>query len=424
MNRKINLLRIFMTTQLNYIPMGCIILVGTGIMGAVQFPVVPMLFLGMLPFVLYFVRIYSKGILSFGLGHILSAGLWYFIFMLVDIPKTSRNFFVLFLIFFIILSCYYRGAKEDREEEIMHPAVGVGIMTILYFVQQYFGNIQFQRVLIVTCGIYLCLFWGYTFIEHYLTFIYVNKRGAGVLSEKQVFLTGGVLAFGYTLFAGILFQLFAKESLGVSLGGYLKEIFLRLLRWFFSRFAKAEEDLAKMEENVVYQEESFIPQIKQEPNLLLETIGKIMEVLFYCALAFFIAVLIIWVIRSILQIFRTKQEMPEFQEEKENLIRSVRQKRKEKETLPLPFTAKGKIRKYYYSYVKKQGKINQIQYETARELCSKETKTEEESAKILCEIYERARYSNLECNEELVRNMRKAVSILERENKKVNHKGK
>lgn len=179
--------------------------------------------------------------------------------------------------------------------------------------------------------------------------------------------------------------------------------------WEFSLEEESMEMMPEMADPSVAMEEMFGIEYK-EPNPILE---KILDILAYAlgTIGIFIILWGVWqVCRNMMNSFEKGQEADEIisLEEGDTLVMKLQRARK----MSNRNSARQKIRKTYKKVIRRSLKGNPAGWETPEELEEKAGFQEQETAKQIHEIYEKARYSQRECNDndvEILENLKKQV---------------
>lgn len=414
--QRLNYFRVFVLTQMNYIPCFCILMLAAGIMGAEEVPAGILLAPGVFSFWLYLIRMKCEGMLSFTLGHLLSL---LFLWFLLNCFSSGNLLFLMFLVLaaYTGLSVYYKAGKPDREPSCISPVAGIAIMVMTYFVQNTYGNRKFQTVLFLISAGYLCLHFLYNYLSNFITFLILNRTSTGHMKEKQLFSAGMAMVGGYTLFTGLTLIFCTDPGAGDRLAAWLKALCFRFLRWIASLLSK-ENTGEYVEETPPQTMVDIEPRSQGEETISAwpEIVRTILDALVIILFLVIVAAAVYWLIKAFIALFKKRSEEAGPRKDTKERIAHVKKIKNDtgdnKKRIFYRFSPNAKIRRVYgelaSKYRKKleQEKGKPAEASTARENCRVLAVNNPPAGEQLAQLYEKARYSNQSCNKKEVKEAR------------------
>ncbi len=423
------ILKIFLATQLNYLVAAAVILLMYGMFAKGEISVWRLALLAVFPFLLYGLRCVCRKFKVFFAAHLLLAAVFAAVLCLNAAYTVERVIYPLVLFVYTGLSFYWKGLPGgDYEEEIMHPAIELGILTLCLLWGNQLGDISWnQSFIYLTIG-YLCTYFLYYYLENYFTFLKVNKIGQRESQGKQIFRSGAGMVVVYTALGAGILAACTNQALVRKVADAWKALhtaFVFLLLSLLPKGTVAEQ----IPEEIVSETLEETEQMHQEAAGI-GMIGEILSVLLEIAVLFVLAVCLYSMIRMVIgkvkMLFLDKQREQKSQKDsniqqtEEDLKpqNSLHRKRKPLEGLSVNF----RIRRAYIRFIRSKnlrlGESNQaaLRNMTARECMSvlMESKNREACQEIAA-IYERARYSGEECKAEQLRAMKRAMMEVHKE---------
>lgn len=393
----------FLSTQMNAwilyaVALALMILTGEGSTHILRWGL-----LSFYPFLLYLIRRKDFSFFVFIGSHLLLGTI------LLLLPVSGifiRGLFSACVIVFTVYSIYLRMHTENWQDKAIPPMVATAVlfvMLILLHTQQK-GNQEPYYILIGV--VYFSLYFVYSYIVQYLHFLKVNESSAGYIPVKKMFYAGLKMTVPYTITCGILLLLVGNISIINDIAGVVKKILIALLTFLLRNVGGSKENPAP-EEMVeeIWEEapegEAFMPGKSLWLWEVIEKIGMLL-------VALFIIVVVITILRQIYHfvknVFAEKKKkygmVGEKQVDKrENCEVEKRVSRKKSRNIFFLFSNREHIRRIYRKRVKREACI--LPNKTARECCEKL------QAAPLAQIYEKARYSEMECSAEDLKEAKK-----------------
>lgn len=415
-SEQIALLRAFLVTQMNHwiffpVYVTCMVMMNDIIHIGKPY-VFLWLILGILPFLLYWGRQNLKKVWMFVLLHLGAVGV---MFLIPAAHVAIKTVYVLVGVLYAVYSCYLFFKTPEKQDPKIYPLFSIGIsLAMLYFLQHQ-GHDNWDGIyvaaLIVTLGLYFIVY----YIERYQNFLKVNHSSAGHIPATEMFRSGMGLVLGYTGIGVVILILISNIHWLKGILNVIKTVIYAFLSWLSSLFPKGNE--ASIPEGAtmqgITQMEPMEIQDDGKTFWLWNVLDYVMEIIIIVA----IAIVTIKLLLFLYKLIKSKLKRTRFQEEANasGAVYDVHEDcgiiKKNDWNFKIPFIAtnpKERIRQMYKKRIlASQGVFtatdkSALNRYTARE-CEKILEREEFAA-----IYEKARYSNTECNHEDVKCMRNA----------------
>lgn len=365
------------------------------------------------PFVLYLLRRKFTGFGGFLLSHMGVAAL---LLVLPTSGTMERVFFAIYVVGYGIYSFYIRMNTAKWQDRAMPPLMAGGILTVLVFILYYFKKSELEGWFVVFCIGYLVLYFVYNYMLEYVHFVKLNEGSAGYIPVRKMFMAGLKAVIPYSLLSGVILFLLGNASLITDIFALIKRFLLWVLRLLFSNVGGETGFQETQSENAFQQMAEGTEKLEGEAHWIWELLEKIM-VAAIIVLAVILVVKLYKVIRNTLaNIFsrfmeKSKEVKEELVDKREKCeVSSVWDSQNKKRMLSF-LSNKERIRKVYKKKIesaRKTAGFRNFLKENKEETCTKASSTAREccvslDAEPLAEIYEKARYSNLECDSKDVR---------------------
>lgn len=423
MNKKpdnITLLRELFITQMNhwmFFPIYAMLItlcgVITGKTDASSSLILLWLGYGCIPFLLYLGRVLFKKIwiLAF-----LSLGILFLMYRIPTSHMATKVLHIFVGLLYVIHSLYLRMQTTHKNNSKISPAAGVTISAVCLFVLLHQGHSCWTSVFITVLIIALGLFFIAYYIEQYQNFLSANASSAGYIAQKELFCSGALLVTGYTGIGLLLLFLVSNTTwLNVILQAGKKILFflLRLLFSLIPRSTRTEEfssSPATME-----MPEYMEPLPGGETSLIWLLLEKVAMVITFAGVIFLLIKIITFLVKFIRKMLMN-YEPDSSKYSREEDVYDVREKCSiEKDSdwqMALSFFTKNpkmRIRQLYKRCLLSSRTV----FTDNTEASSLNCLTARESSRLLnrdemAQIYEKARYSSEKCDDDDVRNMKKA----------------
>ena len=343
------------------------------------------------------------------------------------IRKKIQNFFVFFLLHFLILtviivapidniackilsilmtvlyiawSVHVKIMAKTVEEGPLHPIFAATVIGLSSILHDRLGHDDWNVFYIAAIICFFLCFYIYNFMERYMYFMSVNKFSASNIPEAEIFSSGMKQTLAYTAGGLVVFLLTANLewfSYVVKTIGYG---ILGIIRFLLSLLGGSTEDLSEAEEHIFESaaDNSGFVAVEEEPFLL----WKILEYIVLTAVTILIIAVILY---GIVKLFRFlwKNFYSQTQSGEAKILSNMDVRETcviEKEVRALDMRVFGfknnreKVRKLYKKEILKNKNtiIGDLETENLKNLTAKEC-CDKISAQKLQQIYEKARYS-------------------------------
>ena len=412
---RITLLREFLVTQMNHwilFPLySMFAVVLSDIIGTGKPHILLWLVLGIVPFSLYLGRCMLQKFRSLFVSHVCVILIMFF---LPAEHIAFRVFYILIGVIYVIYSCHLWSATANRQDIKFYPLLAVAISLLCLFILHAQNHMEwdaaYATLLIIALGIYFVIY----YIEQYQNFLTVNNSSAGHIPASEMFRSGIRLVLGYTGIGTIALILFTNTDWLRGILDTFKNLLIALLNLILSLFPQNTEAIVSEipEETLATMEEGSGMEFT-ETFWFWNVLEYVIEFVFLALFIFVLIKLTLFLIRFI------KAKLKGFSNDKskasEEEVIDIREKcdivknqRRSRSFSFLNLSPTEKIRSCY----KKRILASRSDFPEDGESRLK-LYTARESGKILnranlADIYEKARYSNEECDNEDVKRMKEA----------------
>lgn len=367
--------------------------------------------LSVYPFCLYLLRRKFTLFVSFGISHLSMAVL---LCLIPADTKAEEICFCIYVIGYVIYSFYIRMKTEKWQDKAMPPLAAGIILTVLVFVQYYFERRDMEKIFVGFCVLYLMLYFVYSYLLEYIYFIKVNAGSAGYIPVKKMFVAGLRAVIPYSLLCGLVLILLSNASVLTIIFYKIKQVLVWMLGLVLEHAGTDSTYEEINQESQALQMADGMGRMEGEALWIWELMERIMAVVLI-AVGVFVFVKISQLLlqalkrnfsKSRVQNTEIKEELMDKREKCQK--RSSHESKDENKKHPLSaFSKKERIRRIYkrkieharktaeyHSFLKEEKKkeIYLSDAATARECC------ESLNAIPLSELYEKARYSDFECD--------------------------
>lgn len=415
-SKQIELLRVLLVTQMNHwtffpVYVTCIVtlsdIVGTGTPHILLW-----LALGSLPLLLYIGRQKLRKFWAFALLHLAVIAFMF----LIPAPHISiRIFYILIGIFYVIYSCYINFKSIDKRDCKLSPLIGTGIFLVMLYALHFQGyhnwDTIYVTVLITTLGLYFITY----YIEQYQNFLKVNNSSAGHIPSAEMFRSGIGLVLGYTGVGIVILLVISNIEWLRGILTFLKNTLISLLYWFLSLFPKSSDTPApEGSSEITITTMDGVGMLEADETFWLwNVLEYVLEILFIIGIVFALVKCFIFLVKFI----KSKMENLPSKEHStsDEVVIDIREKcdiaKDNAGKISLPFLHLNPKERIRHMYKKRifasrsefpQENEHALNRYTARE-SGRILKREE-----LAIIYEKARYSDSECDGEDLKRMRNA----------------
>ena len=406
---RIVLLREFLITQMNH---WIFFLVAITLYGLIGLPTVSLwkwIVLSMVPYVFFLVRKYTDQFIIFIGSHVFVIGLFYLL-----MPKDPLAEYVALILYAIVyagISFYLRIRTQHRQDEGLNPIAAVVGATVGLFIQNHFGNGQWDNYYPVPIILFVGCYLIQLYLERYLYFVKVNEVGKGHIQEKAMFQTGIKTVVLFTVFSMAVVSMTGNINWVSQILNLFKKLLLKLF-WLIGLFIDDELEVGVADEEDMRYFEADTQSTGEklgggETGVVWEFLEKAGAVIFGIAIAAFAIFVIYKLITSLHKWFQGGSKRAKvLDKEDENYgdvrERLVTEKKVKERKSPFEFlSTKERIRRVYKkevwarrSWLVADGSPAFLRVMTAKECGEKMERY------ALAEAYEKARYSDEECTSE------------------------
>lgn len=370
--------------------------------------------LSLYPFGLYLLRCKFTGFVGFMLSHLGLAVL----LCLIPAPSVmERVFFCLYVAGYIGYSFYIRMKTEKWQDRAMPPLAAGIILTVLIIILYYFERNDLENTFVVFCVVYFVLYFVYNYMLEYIHFVKLNEGSAGYIPVKKMFASGLKAVLPYSLISGVMLLAVGNATVITDVFNVMKNGLLWILRALFAGGGKPSQYEAVENNDPTRQMIENMGKMEGEALWIWEVVEKIMVVAIIAAAIFAVIKLYKLVSgwlrekfsKAMVRSGEVKEELVDKREKcKVEKIKSTQDK---KHALYI-FSNKEKIRKIYKKKIesarKTAGYRNFLKEDKTPDIYSQKSATAREcceslSSAALADVYEKARYSNQECDSADVR---------------------
>ena len=420
MNKSLEIVRGFLASQLNYIPILCVVL-------AIYYGIIkeqPNLWkyalLALFPFGFYLIRRYVKGIVLFFILHLGWATLP--LFFAGNIAEWI--IFILYSIVFFAVSIYFKITRPVPEDGVLFVAMTCILAIVAYFAAMTGSGEKAAGMIAVLVVIYVVYFIIFEYITGYTNYIKNNEVSNQSIPKEHIFKTSASALVGFlTLFVGFAILLIKKNYVS-DLIYKIRDLIERFLTWLFSFAPEPMEQGTPKDESAmveqIYEMGENVEPVYHLPPEIVELIDRIVTIGAYIIAGTAILLITYALFKVIVEVFKVKRDDNE--EEivlvKEKVTKIKRQKA-EKMVREKQFSKEKKIRKMYEDLVwkktigpkpdkaEKENVVNRLKHQTPKQQCRYL-----DSGEVIRRMYEKVRYSGQEVTKNDVRAM-KEICMLE-----------
>ena len=366
------------------------------------------------PFALYLLRRKFTGFSGFVLSHLGLAAL----LCLIPAPSVmERVFFCLYVAGYAIYSFYIRMKTEKWQDRAMPPLAAGVILTVLVILLYYFERNDLENIFVIFCIAYLVLYFTYNYMLEYIHFVKLNEGSAGYIPVKKMFLSGLKTVVPYSLISGGLLLVVGNATVITDVFNVMKNGMLWILRTLFAGEGKPSQYEAVENGDPTKQMIENMGKMEGEALWIWEVVEKIMVVAIIAA-AIFGVIKLYKLVSGILRekfskaMLRSGEVKEELVDKREKCkVEKIKGQQDKKHVLSI-FSNKEKIRKIYKKKIesarKTAGYRNFLKEDKTPDVYSQKSSTAREcceslSVLSLADVYEKARYSNQECDSADVR---------------------
>lgn len=365
------------------------------------------------PFVLYLLRRKFTGFGGFLVSHIGVAAL---LLLLPMSGSMERVFFAIYVAGYAIYSFYIRMNTAKWQERAMPPLMAGGILTVLVFILYYFKRSDLESWFVIFCIVYLVLYFVYNYMLEYIHFVKLNEGSAGYIPVRKMFMAGLKAVIPYSLLSGVILFLLGNASLITDVFALIKKGLFWLLRLLFSNVGGDTEVQETQWQNPFLQMAEGTEKLEGEALWIWELLEKIMVAAIIVVAVILVVKLSKTVRNTLANIFsrsveKSKEVKEELVDKREKCEVSSGWDNQNKKHALFFLSNKERIRRVYKKKIesaRKTAGFRNFLKENKEETCTRESSTAREccvslEAEPLAEIYEKARYSDLECDSKDVR---------------------
>lgn len=368
---------------------------------------------GCIPLLLYFSRKYVHRAFVLFATHIGGVAALFFLpvsHVLLRILNVAIG------VIYAVYSLFLWAKTEDKQDIKLYPLLSAGISLLMTLFMNRLGCKTWDNTcmiaLILVVGLYFLIY----YMEQYLHFLVVNHSSASHIPAREMFRSGLGMVSIYTLLGVIVLFFTTHMTWMKGFFNLIKNALFSVLRFFFQLLPRQEqvpEETTSVEENMQAMMEMNDVHLSGETGWFWNVLEYVMYIALAIALAYVAVMLLIKLYCFVQkQMRQTIVKKEETEEEVFDVHEKIVLSTKRKTPLSNPFEQlepAARIRRMYRkklltseNLLVREHNTEQLGRLTARE-CEKIL-----DAKEMASVYEKARYSQAECNGEDVKRMRKA----------------
>lgn len=419
MSRSLEIIRGFLASQLNYIPILCVVFtIYFGILKT-EPNMWKYALLSLFPFGFYLIRLYVKNMILFFILHMGWAVLPFF---LAD-NLAEMIIFILYGVVFFTISVYFKMTRPVPEDGVLFVAMTCILAIVAYFVALNGCGEKAAGVIAILAVIYVIYFITFEYITGYTNYIKNNEVSNQSIPKKHIFKTSASTLMGFlTLFLGFA-MLLIKGNFFADIIYKIGDLIKRFIIWLLSFAPEAMEQGTPIDESEMieqtYEMGENVNPVYHLPPEIVELIDRIVTIGAYVISGVAILVVMYALFRAIMEAFKVKREANEEEvvlvKEKVTKIKRGPAMKTERER---QFSKDKKIRKMYEELVwkknigpkpdKDEKKLvaERLKYQTPKEQCRYMN-----SGEAIRRMYEKARYSGTEMTKNDVRAMKEICTL-------------
>lgn len=363
-----------------------------------------------LPVLFFLIRRYTNSFLMMAGSHFLC------LVLLFALPVPGLAVKIPLCLYGVGLAVYsfsLRIRTEERLDEAIAPAVAVGIIALSLFFLHYGEHSEVDFYYIIITAFYFIYYYIRCYFNNYRYFMTVNTGSTGYIPRQEIFSTGTRLSLLFILSGMAAILLLSNLDWLAWFFRTLKQgiIWLRehgVFAFLASLFYREPEQPPEQMPDVGPANPSGMALEMGEPGLFWQILERIMEILVPLALFLLLLFFLLRFFRMVRERFRQKKIFAK--EVSFDGSRDIREKYEIKK--------KKKTQKYFLVFLNPTEKIRRIykqrigakRKDIIKDMPDQpfESYTARECGNLLQEkmlslLYEKARYSNMECNREDVK---------------------
>lgn len=365
---------------------------------------------------LYFVRRFINNIAVFTIIHL--GTLLVFSKLLVgDVKETVL--LILFLLAYTVYSFVIRLKRSEPGENEYNPAGAAVMLVLSMIILSYVSCERYLKVIPYLTLCYITLYYPVMYIKKFTWFDFMSRKTITHMPTGNLVKATAPYVAGMSIFYAITALICLNESFINNVATAVKNAIRRFLMWILSFVPQGEEETEMVSPDSRGSMEMFpFDELTEdtEPSKLLQILEQLLIYVTVAAVIAFLIFLIYKLITYIIGTFHGVDKAPatvltkDYVEEREEL-KATKGKKKEKRSLFA--TPSDKIRNLYIKIVEKNKKDSlNPNFVTAREFMEMFENDKRDAALGFVKLYEKARYSALECNKADVKTAREKAELL------------
>lgn len=395
----------------NYIVICSFYILAMSILGNADVNVMGLCLFVVIPFLFYGIRLKVHKFLAFTVVHIAVAALWYGFIELAGYTLLEKILHLTMIVYYIMISYSIKVKTEDKIEDVISPATIIVVSLVGFALINRYGTGELKPVNFVLLIIYFAFYMTNQYVDNYRTFVKVNKISVGRFQSKKLLKMGSLLVIGYIMLVAVVLSFFMNEELGSALAEGLKNGTFAVLRFLLSLIRNKGEVTEVIEEEAVVESTEpmmLLPELQSGGGFIARILEKLIPLVFVAVMVY----AIVWIIKKIRELFRDKDR--NIVVESEAGVSEITEQLEHEDSRILEryfnfgISINARIRKAYYRHVManrksiEQKKCLNISSVTARELMAENAS-----------CYEKARYSDEECNATEYKELKKNLSKIQ-----------
>lgn len=367
-----------------------------------------------LPLFFYVIRLYIHKIPLFFLLHVLP---FVFIFFFFGNTLLEKVIVIFFSGIQAVASVTIRISRRSWESRAFFPAAAMGIMMLMYIVDQLKGITIASTIIMQTAILFLFLYFVYYYLEQFINFVIMNERTTSNLPKTHMLASSGIMVGAFAGISAALMRAAADEGVARKISSFIKAIVTIIVRFIYNLFTSKEMEKEHMGIGEAAPEEA-LREAGAGSNIWIEILNRILSMLGMLITIGLICLGIYILVKLILKAFQYNglSRIEGGEKKNQDLVERVKKDKRSKtgkKYLHLRMSQEEKIRRIFRKTVEKYLKdrnedyVNRISKSTTvRELRELLPVTDYESAQELVILYEKARYTQGNCTVEDVKRAR------------------
>ncbi len=430
MNRKVEIAKNLLAEILNYLivfAMGMVFLTDFAKVVANKAELFAIV---LLPLAFYAIREKCRKFFFFLFLHALPCGFVIF-FYEESIFQKIWLFMAVFLLATLSFGKKMRGGKMGMEA--IFPPVFGAVIWVLYLIDQRQGEGACAELLCYTTAGFMAGYFLYYFLQQFLYYIEINNRTTENIPVNHVFRSSALLAGGFAVVAGTAMLLCGDREWMNRVGEVIHRAIIGFFTFLLSLLIKGGET----EESIIspsYEAMEAMPWDAGEavePPLILKILELMLGVLALGAVAVFIVMAVLSIVKLIREKFAQRMKLRLFEDEThtdqiEKISRNKKSGRTGKgdgllERAKRALSPEERIRRIYRRAIERRltsldskSRESFSMTGTPREWCLKLFGEQKNEALDFAGLYEKARYGSGLCNGEDVKKARKLAEVFHR----------